>query len=214
MTTWSPASALHREEAPLARDALELVLAAILEDQPRACNQILHRAGHQHLARLGARGDASTDIHRYPRELLADDLALACMQARSHLQAEIAHAEIDRACAADGADRAVEGSEETIAGRIQLSAAESIQLRANGHMMTPDEIRPRPVTQLRSPRGRADDIREQNRCKHRIRLGLAPDTLGESDDLVREPLRQPKECVGTSDLHTAGIRDPLCDVLG
>jgi hypothetical protein len=38
------------EEAPRVRDALELMLAAILESKARARDEILHRAGDQYLA--------------------------------------------------------------------------------------------------------------------------------------------------------------------
>ncbi len=39
------ARAADREQPPVARDSLQLVNAAVLELEPRACNEILHGAG-------------------------------------------------------------------------------------------------------------------------------------------------------------------------
>ena len=49
--------ALYRVKAPLAGDALELVLAAVFEGQPGAGDQILDGARDEHLAGLGIGSD-------------------------------------------------------------------------------------------------------------------------------------------------------------
>src|SRR5919197_1991522 len=74
-------SVLDGVQAPLARDALELVGAALLEADPRAGHQVLNRARDQHLAGLREGGDASTRMHCDPRHLAVHQLALARVKA-------------------------------------------------------------------------------------------------------------------------------------
>src|SRR5947209_9246878 len=68
---------LDRVEMPVARDALEFVLAAILEGEVRTSNEIPYRAGDEGLARPGARRDPCSDVDGYAPELVAENLALA-----------------------------------------------------------------------------------------------------------------------------------------
>jgi hypothetical protein len=51
-------SGRDREEAPAIGHAFELVLAALLEDDPRARDDALHRLRHEHFARSGQMPDA------------------------------------------------------------------------------------------------------------------------------------------------------------
>src|SRR5664280_1514725 len=66
-----------REEAPRARDALQLMLAASFEGDPRAGDDVFHGARDQDLARRGPAGDAGTDVDGDPTDLAIDDLALS-----------------------------------------------------------------------------------------------------------------------------------------
>src|SRR5438067_8398793 len=51
-----------RIEPPRARHALQLVLAAVLEREARAGDEISYRARHEHLARARERGHARADV--------------------------------------------------------------------------------------------------------------------------------------------------------
>ena len=94
-------------EPPLARHALELVDAAVLELEPRAGDEILDRARDEHLARAGMGGD--------PRAGVDGDPGRPCRPTSSHSPVcspertsmpELAHAVDDRLRAADGPRRA------------------------------------------------------------------------------------------------------------
>ena len=79
------------EQLPVAREPLELAVAAILECDPRAGDEILHRARNEHLAGLRLRCDARSGVHRDPGDLSVDELTLARVQAGPDLEAELAH---------------------------------------------------------------------------------------------------------------------------
>src|SRR5262249_26868670 len=116
------AGTLHREEPPLAGDSLELRDAAVLELDPRPGDEDLDRARHEHLARLRARGDARARVHRDSGNLAVDDLALACVEAGAHVDAELANGFGNRTGTADRARRPVERREEPVARRVDLDA--------------------------------------------------------------------------------------------
>src|SRR5262249_4316775 len=146
---------------------------------------------HEHLAWSGQRSHAGADDHGDAAELLSDDLALARVQAGPDLEAEVAHRALDRGRAADRADRAVEGREEAVPGRVELAALKAVELRADDPMVTLDEVRPGPVAQLDSPDRRVDDVREQDRREHGVWHRLAGHAVEEPDDLVDEPVSEP-----------------------
>src|SRR5947208_16184924 len=77
-----------RQHLPLARDALELVDAAIVERQARSDDEVAHRAGDDDLARVGQRGDAGADVDGEAGEVVAPLLALAGVDAGAHAQPE------------------------------------------------------------------------------------------------------------------------------
>jgi hypothetical protein len=64
------------------------VLAALLELDPRAGDEILDRARDEHLSRARERGHARTRVDRDSFQLLADELALAGVETRPDLQAQ------------------------------------------------------------------------------------------------------------------------------
>src|SRR2546423_15239087 len=66
-----------RIQPPPPRDALQLVLAALLEGDPGAGHEVAHRARHEHLARLRERRDAGTGVDGDPAHLAVRELALA-----------------------------------------------------------------------------------------------------------------------------------------
>src|SRR5215216_6729959 len=55
-------SASYAEQSPRPRDALEVVLAAVIEGDTRSSHQVHHGAGHQHLPRRRAVADAYTNM--------------------------------------------------------------------------------------------------------------------------------------------------------
>ena len=74
------------EQAPLIRDSLEAVRAAIAKLEPRARNQILDGAGDEYFVGSSDGGDARTDMHRDPYHAVTGEFAFAGVQSRSHLE--------------------------------------------------------------------------------------------------------------------------------
>ncbi len=73
---------VERVEPPVVRHAAQRVQAAILEHQPRAHDQVLDRARREHLAGVRRILDARADVDRNARHVVADEFALAGVQAR------------------------------------------------------------------------------------------------------------------------------------
>jgi hypothetical protein len=65
------------------------VLAAVLEAQPGADDEVLDRARHEHLAGRGRLFDACGDVHADAAQVVAEDLALAGVDADPELDAEL-----------------------------------------------------------------------------------------------------------------------------
>jgi len=63
-------------------DALQLVLAPILEDNAGPCCEILHRRGGEHLRGLSERHDPRSDVDGHATDVLLSDLQLALCERR------------------------------------------------------------------------------------------------------------------------------------
>src|SRR5687768_1982775 len=150
MSRGAPAAPLRiarRVERPHSRNSLELVVSALLEGDARARDEVLHRSGHEHFARGGERRDSSPGDHGDARELLADQLALARMDARTDLEVVLARAFDDSPRARDRPCGAVESTEEAVPGRVDLLATMNGQLPANVRVVAAHEISPRAVSE-------------------------------------------------------------------
>ena len=80
----------HREEPPLARNALELVGAPVGQVDPRTHHEVLDRSRDEHLARPRVGADSSRDVNRHAAEIIADHLALSGVKTRPDLDPELA----------------------------------------------------------------------------------------------------------------------------
>ena len=108
-------------DVPLVGNAFELVLAAILEADARAGDQVFDGAGDEHLAGVCERGDASTNVHGQPADVIAVELAFAGMDGGAHFEAEPAYLLGDRGGASDRPRWPVEGGQEAVPGRVDSS---------------------------------------------------------------------------------------------
>ena len=77
-----PPSGLDGEQLPVLGQALQLELAARLEGQAGAGDDVADRAGDEHLVATGIGRDPRRDVHREAREIVAAALALAGVDAR------------------------------------------------------------------------------------------------------------------------------------
>jgi hypothetical protein len=70
----SPASGDRGVDAPRPGHALQLALAALLESEPRSCDEVAHRLGDEHLARPGESGNAGADVDGDAADVVAAEL--------------------------------------------------------------------------------------------------------------------------------------------
>ena len=161
----------HPIEAPPVGDALQLVLAGVLEREAGPCDQILHGLGDHDLRRPGSGCHAGADRDGEPATLRIDHLALPGVDAGAHLDAQVADALDDLHRAPDRARRAVEGRVEPVAGRVVLDPSPACERLAHHRVVTEHELLPRPVTERRLALGRADDVREQHRRQDGVDAG-------------------------------------------
>src|SRR5204862_1996542 len=82
---------LHRIELPLPWHALQRVHATVRELDSRPGNEVRDRARDEHLTRTGNRSHTGADVDGNAAEIVADEFALAGMEAGAHLDAKPAH---------------------------------------------------------------------------------------------------------------------------
>ena len=109
-------------------DTLERVIAAILERDTRARDEVLDRARRQHLTGAGDSGDPRADVHGDARVVIAAHFALARVHTRTHVDSERARAVDNRRAQRTAQRRAVEHREETVARGADLATAKARQL--------------------------------------------------------------------------------------
>src|SRR5262245_17802008 len=211
-STISASGIEDRVEAPRAH-AAELVLAPVLELDPRAGDEVLHRARRQHLTGLGKGRDTRPGRNDDPGHLSLMQLALARVHARAQLQPERFNAGEARLSTPDRAGRPVEGREEAVTCRVALDSAVAGELPPNESVVLLEQVAPGAVTELARPLGRADDVREQDRREQRgrhDRWAIAGDEgLDLVDDLGRE---EDPEVVLARDAHDPSRRDHVGDL--
>jgi hypothetical protein len=101
----------------------------------------------------------------YPAELAVEDLALPDMDPGPDPDTERAHRVAHRARAPDGRGRGVEGGEEPVAGGVELTTCEMLELDPDHTVMPGQELPPPPVAHLLGHARRSDDVGEQQRSQ-------------------------------------------------
>src|SRR5436309_720353 len=90
------------EDAPRAGHALQLVFAPVVELEARPHQQVLDRAGHEHLARARQGRHPRRDVYGEPSHPLAAYLDFARVHTGADLKVEWNEGLADRPCATDG----------------------------------------------------------------------------------------------------------------
>ena len=96
------------KKPPLVRHALEGMLAAVLELEPRAGGEVLDGARDEHLSGRRFCQHALAEVHGDPCDPLVKDLDLAGVQSGTDLDPKLANRVAQNAGAPDGARGAVE----------------------------------------------------------------------------------------------------------
>jgi hypothetical protein len=143
-------------------------------------------------------------------------LALAAVQPRADLQAQLTDAPDDRGSAPDRARRSVEGGEEAVPRRVDLAAAEPHELAADERVVALEELQPLAIAELGRPVREAHDVGEEHRRQHAVGLGLVP--AAARPEVGQERLDGAVELGGPSvdrevpearQLQELGLRHPL-----
>src|SRR4029078_1993532 len=103
---------------PTVGDALEFVLACIVEGQARTDDEILHGPRDEDLPWPGQRSYACPDDDRETTHIVAYPFALSGMDAGSDVEPESRDSLRQCPRAAGGAHRSVEDGEERVSGRL------------------------------------------------------------------------------------------------
>src|SRR6266550_4318210 len=187
------ASGIHdRVEMP-ATHTLKLPFAPVDEDDPGAGDQVLDGTRHEHLARISGGRDPCARVDGNPADLVAHQLALACVKPCADLNAERPDAFADRARGPNGTGRPVEAGEEAVAGRVHLPPVVQLEHASNAGVVLVEHLMPATVAELASAFRRAHDVGEQDSgedavvvwCRARPRQKLLD--LGEQAVLVSCP---------------------------
>ena len=119
----------------------------------------------------GERRDPRADVDREPGDVVRLHLDLAGVDARPDLEPELADRVADRERAADRPRRAVECREEPVAGRLDLVAAEPLELPP-GHPVMLVEQRAASGRRRAPPRAASTPTMSVNRTVASTRVGL------------------------------------------
>ena len=137
----------------------------ILERELRAGEQA-SPVGDEYLPRPGEPHDPRRLVYHDPPDSAADDLDLADVDARPHLQPLRLGSAHDRRCAMKRGRGRREGREEAVAGRVDLPSAVAFELRARRLEMLGQKVAPAGVAHARRERRRVDEVGEQQRDEH------------------------------------------------
>jgi len=80
----------------------------------------------------------------------------------TELEPQSARSVSDRQCAPDRTGWAVEGGEEAVPRRVDLAAAEKLQLAPDRRLLSSEQFRPFAVAEITQPLGRTNEIREED----------------------------------------------------
>ena len=156
---------------------------AILEldprDPPRGRAPCRSRAPRHHWR---APRRACADVHGDARQIVVTPLALARVDARAHLDPEVAApARCHPLGAADRPCRSVERGEEPVAGRVDLLAVEVRRApRGSTRRAASSRVAPAMVTESCGMLRRSDDVGEQHRLQHAVDVAIGVDPVTSS----------------------------------
>ena len=159
----SPSTSVTASTCQVPSTPLRAWLPRSWNPKPSAGDQVARRRSYEDIARAPERHHAGPHDDGDPAELLPDLLALAEVHARADLDAELAHRLGHGARAPYRGRRFGEAREEAVPGRVELFAAEPLQLAPDDRVMAGDQLLPPGITDAARHRGRVHDVGEQDR---------------------------------------------------
>ena len=129
-------------------------------------------------------GNACGDVDGDAAHRAFHTLALAGVNARADVEAELSNALDDGASAAHRARGTAERGEEAVACRVDLLSAPAPELLPHHLVMAFEKLAPRSVADRRRAIGGSDDVREHQRREDAVGLWRGPHPRQELLDLV------------------------------
>ena len=166
---------------------------SVSKPQTRTGDQVLDRAGDNHLAGPCLRSHPRPDVHGDPAEAVANHLALPCVQARSNRDPEVLDGIPNRARAPYRPRRPVERGEEAVASNIGLVSTKPLELGTHQAIERFKQVTPAAIPEFCGLLGRAHDIHEENGGEQPVGLRAVPDAGQELLDLVQDRVLIPDE---------------------
>src|SRR5262249_49759008 len=130
------------EEAPRAGYAFEFVFASVGEGDRGPGEEVDDRARDQDLTRVGERLDAGGHVHGHAGDVRSSQFDFADVYSGADSQTKLTRGISDRTRTLHPACGSVEGREETVAGRLDLTTSEPLELATQSRIMTVEQIAP------------------------------------------------------------------------
>jgi hypothetical protein len=160
------------KQAPFTWDAFERVRASRFKMQARPCYQVLYRARNQYFTGLRERTNTRSNVHCDATELATRHFTLTRVDTRPYPDTQVLNRIYSRPGASNRPSRAIESSQETITGSIDLATTMTFKLLAYSVVVMTKKLFPSTVTNFRRKLGGADDIREEDSGEYAI--GVRP----------------------------------------
>ena len=152
-------------------DALEVVLACIVEHGARTRDELLDGARHHHLRRAGERGHPGADVNCDPAERAVDLLDLTGVDTAANVEADVLDRRGDLCRGAECLHRLGKCREEAVSLSALLTPAVTLQLVTNGGAEVRQDHPPVRVTEIMGQCSRVHDVEEQHRHQAAARTG-------------------------------------------
>src|SRR5262249_50139276 len=148
-----------RKEVPGLGDALDDVLSAVGEHEPRARRQVASRRADDDLTGSRSLCDSRGDVDGDASLASVDLLHLARVYSGPDREAELFEPVLNGEGTVDRPRRPIEEREDAVAGAVDHLAAEPADLLSNDSVVPGQEVGPRPVADTLDHACGADDVR-------------------------------------------------------
>jgi hypothetical protein len=126
------------------------------------------------------------EVYRDAGEFAASSFDFAGTDAHADVEVELAGRVADRCAAADCPRWSMKGGANAVTGELLVVAREAFELSAHCLVVSIEQVAPRSITDGCDTVVRADDVGEQQRRQHPIRVNRGAGTGDEPLDLVRD----------------------------
>src|SRR5690242_2372362 len=176
------------KQAPCPRHARKVARSAFGELESRSHHEVLYRAGHEHISRVGGRHHVRRDVESDATGSSIDEIALPRVHTCANPKAELEKLVPDLDCAPDSAGRAVENSGDSLLAGLDLAARKTCQCLPDDRVVAVDQVVPLPAAKPHRVGACLRDLRAEHGRDHRLGGVTAPSAGEELLDLTEDPV--------------------------